>query len=555
VENRTRGDRVPYFAMPFVRHPTEEIGRGRAAVVYRTRDDRQRTVACKVFTSHGLTKAVLYVLTGAPNPYSWSEHAIRAALNRREVLAGLVQYWFDDKLRLPKTHGVAWNEEHRAYELNAEFIDGSHVPLRCTSEASVNDPLDDLVHRIMEPLQRRLIEAGMDGLVWQAGLGNPVAASNFMLERKTTGEARWVWIDLESGVPALFPLNPLALLRFYWPRSWQHGRLLFDDVDIAKLREYLKQHEAALDKKLGTEPFRSLLASVDELESHQREWKQMRRTTRSIAYCRAKRRITAAEAEWYADRPLRWHARLLQHGAASAARRVVAASKAAWRWCARLDVGRAVRFTWRFAASQRFRRHVARRLVSQRIASWQERQFLDRRDAARLRNETRNDEAASYVADFGVHLALNPISKIIRWWILPALFALGVINGTVLFVGLAAGGPIIRTMYSMLRVLEAAVAGQRCPWVALAAGVLPGIGNAAYPMQLVHCSSDRRRRLAQFILFDAFAAIGRAVPIWGGPNSLIEAWSNRLPHAFMRTLQRLRLWGVLWQGSQKTHGR
>jgi len=43
----------------------------------------------------------------------------------------------------------------------------------------------------MKPLQKRLIESGFDGLVWQAGKGNPVALNNFLLDNKRN----WVWID------------------------------------------------------------------------------------------------------------------------------------------------------------------------------------------------------------------------------------------------------------------------------------------------------------------------------------------------------------------------
>ena len=58
----------------------------------------------------------------------------------------------------------------------------------------------------MVPLQRRLIEAGLGGLAWQAGLGNPAATSNFVLETATEDgpPPRWMWVDLESSVPPLF---------------------------------------------------------------------------------------------------------------------------------------------------------------------------------------------------------------------------------------------------------------------------------------------------------------------------------------------------------------
>jgi hypothetical protein len=64
--------------------------------------------------------------------------------------------------------------------------------------------------------------------------------------------------------------------------------------------------------------------------------------------------------------------------------------------------------------------------------------------------------------------------------------------------------------------------------VALGAGVLPVVGNAAYPAQLLYCSVETTGGLARFIVYDTFAAMGRAVPIWGGSDTLIEHAFNRL---------------------------
>src|SRR5262249_53400425 len=141
-------------------------------------------------------------------------------------------YWSGGRLRLPWTAGWAWNREHLAFEISAERIDGRHVPLRRSMADDVDDPLHELVSGIMKPLQRCLVDAGFDGQVWQAGLGNPTAAGNFMLESGPRRERRWVWVDMESGVPPLFPIDPGCLLGFYLPRCIRRGRLLFDDVDV-----------------------------------------------------------------------------------------------------------------------------------------------------------------------------------------------------------------------------------------------------------------------------------------------------------------------------------
>ena len=106
--------------------------------------------------------------------------------------------------------------------------------------------ITDLVQNVMKPLQGLLLAAGFDGLAWQAGYGNPVATSNFLLETTETGEQRWVWVDLESGVPALFPANPILLFSFYLQRTLVNGRPLYDDVDVPKLRRYIEDNRDAL---------------------------------------------------------------------------------------------------------------------------------------------------------------------------------------------------------------------------------------------------------------------------------------------------------------------
>ncbi|MHC4390566.1 MAG: hypothetical protein ACYS22_04515 [Planctomycetota bacterium] len=169
--------------------PRPVLGAGRSGSVYLDDDKEHGRLAAKVFGSESVVKLVQVVLLGAPNPYVWSEDAIQCALLRRRVLGPLLRFWFGDDVRV------------------APAID------------------------VMKPLQGHLKAAGFDGMLWQAGLGNPVALNNFMLERVREGAGpetrRWVWIDLESGVPALVPMNPLSLLLFYLPKCFKHGRPLF----------------------------------------------------------------------------------------------------------------------------------------------------------------------------------------------------------------------------------------------------------------------------------------------------------------------------------------
>ncbi|MCH7863163.1 MAG: hypothetical protein IH998_16205 [Proteobacteria bacterium] len=82
----------------------------------------------------------------------------------------------------------------------------------------------------MPNLRTHLERAGFDGLLWQAGIGNPVALNNFLYERadqtqhadpERSDEGRWVWIDLESGVPALFPISPKVFVKYSLAHWWR----------------------------------------------------------------------------------------------------------------------------------------------------------------------------------------------------------------------------------------------------------------------------------------------------------------------------------------------
>ncbi len=501
-----------------------KLGQGRSAEVYLDRDADGRTVVRKIFRGERISQLVLLLLTGAANPYTWCQAAIRAAFARRKILELLVSYWFGTRLRLPRTFGWRWNRGHRAYELECELIDGRHAPLLGPREAATEDPLHDLVSGVMRPLQRHLAAAGFDGLVWQAGRGNPVAASNFMLEQPAaTGDAAgrlsWAWIDLESGVPALFAMNPLATLGFYLPKSLHHRRWLFDDVDVLALRRYLEQHRADIEQAIGREALPELLRQVADLDHYQDQWRSIPRHRRSIAYELSQGRISTRQAEHFASRPVRWTARLIATGAARGARRLATRASRQLARLLGLDVGRLARKTWRFAASQRYRARLARRLVAVRLFEWTERRFLDSAELRCLLRQLKRDDASSYLTDFAVHLMLKPAVKTLQWLAVPAAVAAGWLDLTTAVVLMVGGGLFVRTLYTCGRLAQAVAGGQRRPWVALGVGLLPVVGNAAYPAQLLHSSTEENGELARFMLYDASAAIGRALPVWGGADS------------------------------------
>jgi hypothetical protein len=390
----------------------------------------------------------------------------------------------------------------------------------------------------MKPLQARLMEAGFDGLVWQAGLGNPVAAGNFMLRRRRGGGNIWYWVDLESGVPAIFPLNPFTLFRFYLPRSFFHGRLLFDDVDVPRLRGHLETHGEQIRRELGAAANIRLQQLVDKLDSAQTAWKSSTRTGRSIAYFRRKGRLSPSDADWYQRHPMIWQLKLLGIAARCTAVWLTAYARKLVGRCLDLDPLMWARRLVRFFLSAPYRQLLAKRYVAWRIRSWKKRRFLQAADVRRLRFELRDDQSSVCVTDFGVHLAVKPAVKFLQWGVFPILFAFGLIPLWALVLLEVGGGAIGRTAYTLWRCVESTAGFRRIPWIALVVGLLPVVGNAAFPLQFIYWCRDRRRRLPEFLLLDFLASVGRAAPVWGGENSLLESWSNRLPNLLPRTKRR-----------------
>lgn len=506
----------------------QEIGRGRSGSVYLDRDADGGEVAAKLFHSSGLTKIVQWLFLGAPNPYAWSEDAVHAARLRRALVTELLRVWFGRRLAVAEPRSVRWNEEARAYELRCAFVNGRppqlHHPLRIEGR----DEARELVEDFLRPLQAKLVRAGLDGLVWQAGKSNPVALNNFLLDLDG-GTTRWVWIDLESGVPALFPWNPWTLFSYYLPRSLYHRAFLFDDVDPVRLEQYLSEE---LDVEDGARQRMLLLAN--ELVIRQRGWRSLRRHERSIGYRLARGDIDDAAAEWYRLHPLTWYGSEARRGAAAAGRKTRELCGELRRRIVALPIQRYARSCVRFLTSQRFRSFLSQRYVARRILKWHRRGQMDLADARFLRTHLRSEESSAYLTDFGVHVAIKPFVKGIEYWLFPTLYAFGFVGEGMLALVLLGAGAAARSLYTLGRLIQATAAGHERPWVALGVGVLPVFGNFAYPIQIAYSSTEENDDLARFILYDGFARAGAHFPIWGGKDTLTEHLLNRLPDRLIR---------------------
>lgn len=501
------------------------LGRGRSGLVYEEPQPTGESLAVKVFLGDPAGDLVTTLLTGAPAPYAWNDAAVRAAAHRRNVLAELVTFWFGDLLRVARARDVRWNPRARAWELRAELVDGRPAALHHPFSAATDGEQAELVEQVMRPLQGHLRSAGFVGMLWQAGLGNPVAADNFLRDR--SGASRWVWIDLESGVPALFPLDPRPLLGTYLPWSLRLGRPLFDDTDVGALRAYVAQHRGRLHETLSDEALRTLEREIDHLEAAQAEWKRPGRLESGVTAALARGRIDEATAAHYYERPLAWVAAEMRRQLGRAGRQALEAVQEAMRWLRAMRPAEAVRGAWRFATSHTVRERAARRLVLQRIRSWRRRGAMSSREVAYLRRRSREIDQAAYLSDFVTHLALKPVYKAVAWVVLPIGVQAGFVPVWLAAGALVAGGSVTRTAYTLCRGVQSLVRRRAFPWTALVVGALPVVGSAAYPAQILRSSASRDGKLAGLILYDTVTTVGRRIPVWGGADSRVEHWFNR----------------------------
>jgi hypothetical protein len=500
------------------------IGAGRSASVYLEYSDEGFPLARKVFTGESLARLVLLMLTGSANPYTWCRAAIASAAARRRVMVPLVKYWFGDKLRLPQFHRYGWDSENKAFYLLTELIDGNHAPVQTPLHALRKDYYAELVDDLMYPLVDRLVESGFDGLVWQAGRGNPVASNNFMLERNTD---QWVWIDMESGVPALFAVNPLATLFYYLPKSVKHRRWLFDDVDCFKLKKYLAQNQQGITSANSKEVFQQLLENVELLQREQTDWRSVKRTHRSIEYALSQGKIDARQGEFYKEHALRWYLRTGWRGFRHLVKKVPQILSAGFEFLKSIRLKHSLRRIRKYATSTRFRQGVARWIVVRRIKFWNQRGQLSLDEAYDLRKRFHNETASVTLTDFSAHAVIKPVTDVATYFAVGSLLATAMVDEVTAVVLVVVSGPAARTLYTLPRVVQEFTRQQQLSWIALVVGMLPAVGSLAYPCELMYRGGRRKDLLAQFIIFDAITSIGRQLPIWGGADSRTEHFFGR----------------------------
>jgi hypothetical protein len=529
---------------------SKALGAGRSGQVFLIETERG-AIARKQFSGDSLASLVHYVLLGADNPYIWNEDFLQCGYYRRKILEHLVPYWFGPQLTIARAIAAEWNPEHKLNQLDAEFIPGRNPALRqpLDLERSRQD-LQMLTQTIMKPLQKRLAESGFDGLVWQAGKGNPVASNNFLiLDRagddspiETLGDRTFVWIDMESGVPALFPLNVLTLFTFYLPKCFQHRTFLFDDVDLKKLSLYVYKHELDLKHRLGQEVYGELLSHIEALSHYQAQWRSLNRLQRGV-FCQLRQgKITEAKANYYLQRPILWIVKTLKDAVVKAMRKFcVDLPVKIFNKIREMEGWTLLKNFVKLLFSGHYRTQVARDYVVRRIEVWYERDQLTADEVENLFVRLDRESGSDYISDFGVHLGMKVFVKAVEYGLFPLIYLAGYINELTLAIVILMGGALSRTVYTGFRIVQATLAQKEVPWLAFWVGMIPlMIGNLAYPCQMLYSASGQRGKVAGFVVYDTFTRIGGAIPIWGGEDTLTEHFFNQGASHVLRAIATLK---------------
>ncbi len=509
------------------------IGNGRSAKVFLSINGEKR-IATKTFTGESVSKFILFILTGSANPYTWCKDAIETAMLRRSMLYQLCQFWFKDKVVLPNTYSYRWNPHEKAFEIDAEFISGSHAPLLNPTQEAPTNYMALLKKEVMKPLEKKLIESGFDGLVWQAGKGNPVGASNFMIRFNQDGTHQWIWIDLESGLPALFAMNPLSTLFYYLPKCVKHKDWLFDNVDSEKLKDYLKNNQEEIREEMGADVLLQLFSDCESLARSQKAWKGLSRHQRSLQYAYSQDKITTEENAYYENKPLRWFLKNITLFLTAFATSFKNKVKKIIKNIIDFKYKKLFRRIYFYFMDSFYRWGVIRWFLKKEIDKWYSRAFLSKHERHILREELHKDDISAYLTDFSMHLGLKPFVKTFEFVIVPILTAVSIFSiGTAAIIILFTG-PLVRTVYTLWRMANSLVKKRNhYPFIALVVGAMPIIGNLAYPLELLYQSTAKRNLLGRFMTYSFSAKIGAKIPIWGGKDSEIEHFFNLICHKFI----------------------
>lgn len=514
---------------PSVHELGDFLGNGRSAVVYKCRRDGQ-DVARKIFCGTDLTNLILTVFYGSPVDYKWSEAAIATAFHRRKVLKGLLKFWFGDEITIADSVTTGVHAETNEQYMDTEFIKGRVAALYNPFVEEKLSEFTDLKYKVLPKLQGELMKSGMDGTVWQAGYGQPCAIPNFLYSDDLK---KWIWIDAESGVPAIVSYNIRKLISYYIPKAFKFGRVMFDSLDCESFKTYIEQNTTAIKETLSEDEFTEFSNSCDGLIESSLQWQNTTRSERSRGYFLFADKITEEQHEYYAKHSVLWLLFLMRwfisHDFPKLFTHLV---QKIGKYAARLNPVKLITFCCKSLISGDYRIETAHNHIERKIETWHDKHRLSDDQAKILHEELDDNSARKYLSDFGVFLMFKPLGYIIRG-IVAVMLTQGMVSNTTAVFIFSFISIILRTSYSLFRCFEDIIARKEISWVALLISPLPMVGTLAHPCQMLH-SARRGHSISQFIIYEILSAISSKIPIFGGHESEIEFQLNRLGFSLVK---------------------
>jgi len=514
---------------PSVNELGDFLGNGRSAVVYKCRRAGQ-DVARKIFCGTDLTNLILTIFYGSPVDYKWSEAAITTAYHRRKVLKGLLKFWFGDEITIADSVTTGVHKDTNEQYMDTEFIKGRVASLYNPFVEEKLTEFTDLKYTIFPKLQGELMKSGMDGTVWQAGYGQPCAIPNFLYSDDLK---KWIWIDAESGVPAIVSYNVRKLISYYIPKAFKFGRVMFDSLDCESFKKYIDQNRDAIKAALSDDQFIEFSKSCDGLIESSLAWQSTTRNERSRGYFLFAGKINEDQNEYYAKHSILWLLFLIRWFITNDFPKLFKhLIEKVGKYAKRLNPVKLLRFCFQSLTSSEYRIETAHNHIERKIETWHDKSRLTDEQAKTLHEELDDNSARKYLSDFGVFLLFKPLGYIIRG-VVAVMLTQGMVSNTTAVFVFSFISIILRTSYSLFRCIEDMIARKEISWVALLISPLPMVGTLAHPCQMLH-SARKGHSISQFIIYEILSSISAKIPIFGGHESEIEYQLNRLGFSLVR---------------------
>ncbi len=267
----------------------------------------------------------------------------------------------------------------------------------------------------------------------------------------------------------------------------------------------------------------------------QKNWKNLTRHQRSLYYATSQKNITEESKRYYENKPIRWFLKSSIIFLKSIVRNVRGVVSDFFDTVYNFRYKKFVKRLYLYFSSSHYRWGVIRWYLKKEIDKWHSRKFFTESEAKLLKSELKKDDKSSYLTDFSIHLGIKPFVKTFSLIVMPLLIASGLFSlqtGAIIILG---SGPMSRTLYTVWRMTHSLIKSRpHFPIIALIIGLFPIIGNLAYPAELIYQSTGSKNKVSKFIVYSFSAKVGAKIPIWGGKDSEIEHFINRICHLILK---------------------